>query len=315
MKDLLFLFSGIASLVLVWILVVYTSADKIEPTLTDSTSASVIAVEGSSDVIASYLCASDIMLTATFHNEEAKAPEVEGGPPEPQGSVSLINSEGIKVELKQTVSADGARYADPTDQFVFWSKGDGALVLERGTTSSMYRDCIIVAPKTERLTQMFYRQNPVISLRYPAGWQVRDTNTAEIGGLAGGVELLADITVPAERTEGTNLSGDSGVRIARITDPGESCTPDMFLENSSAVGTSTINDTLYLVASSTDSGAGNLYERTAYVQEGVYPCVAGIGLIHSTELQNYPEGTVAQFDRTGLTEDYIAILNTLHVLR
>jgi membrane-bound inhibitor of C-type lysozyme len=66
-----------------------------------------------------------------------------GQPPIPTGVVSLRLSDGRALDLGQTISADGARYANPDESFVFWSKGDGALVLEKGVEKT-YIGCVTV---------------------------------------------------------------------------------------------------------------------------------------------------------------------------
>lgn len=58
------------------------------------------------------------------------------------GVVALRLSDGRALTLAQTISASGARYADPEETFVFWSKGDGALVLENGVEKG-YRGCVV----------------------------------------------------------------------------------------------------------------------------------------------------------------------------
>ena len=49
-------------------------------------------------------------------------------------------SDGRTMNLTQAVSADGGRYANSDESFVFWTKGDGAFVLENATTT--YANCI-----------------------------------------------------------------------------------------------------------------------------------------------------------------------------
>jgi len=45
--------------------------------------------------------------------------------------------------LKQTISADGARYVSADESFVFWNKGNGAIVQENGQDSGTYANCIV----------------------------------------------------------------------------------------------------------------------------------------------------------------------------
>jgi hypothetical protein len=71
------------------------------------------------------------------------------------------------LDLNQTISADGARYANSDESFVFWSKGDGALVLENNVEKS-YLGC--TAWKTyQNLSKGF-------EVLYPTNWQVREND-------------------------------------------------------------------------------------------------------------------------------------------
>lgn len=57
----------------------------------------------------------------------------------------LTLSDGRILTLPQTISADGARYANPDESFVFWSKGSGATIVEDGWQNS-YTGCTTEAP-------------------------------------------------------------------------------------------------------------------------------------------------------------------------
>lgn len=63
-------------------------------------------------------------------------------PPIPSGSVKIILSDGRTFNLPQTISADGGRYANSDESFVFWSKGDGAMVLENNIEKN-YMGCVV----------------------------------------------------------------------------------------------------------------------------------------------------------------------------
>ena len=52
-----------------------------------------------------------------------------------QNSVHLQLSDGRTMSLPQAISADGGRYANSDESFVFWNKGNGALITENGTTT------------------------------------------------------------------------------------------------------------------------------------------------------------------------------------
>jgi len=76
-----------------------------------------------------YICDGGKTIDATFYKGELK-PVEPGEPPILSGSVKIVLSDGRNFDLPQTISADGSRYANSDESFVFWSKGDYALVLE-----------------------------------------------------------------------------------------------------------------------------------------------------------------------------------------
>lgn len=55
-------------------------------------------------------------------------------------TVRLILSDGRELTLPHALSADGARYANADESFVFWNKGNGAFIEELGTTT--YSGCV-----------------------------------------------------------------------------------------------------------------------------------------------------------------------------
>jgi membrane-bound inhibitor of C-type lysozyme len=96
---------------------------------------------------ATYNCDGNKTITAAFY--EGKTVAVQPGqPPIPTGSVKLVLSDGRNMDLSQTISADGARYANSDESFVFWSKGDGALFLENNAEKN-YTNCVVTGTNTE----------------------------------------------------------------------------------------------------------------------------------------------------------------------
>jgi membrane-bound inhibitor of C-type lysozyme len=88
-----------------------------------------------------YTCKGGKTINAVFYTGELK-PVKPGEMPIPSGSVKLVLSDGRKLELPQTISADGGRYANSDESFVFWSKGDGAIVLENNVEKN-YTGCVV----------------------------------------------------------------------------------------------------------------------------------------------------------------------------
>ena len=87
-----------------------------------------------------YSCDKNKTITAAYLPETTILATRADMPPTPGGSVQLVLDDGRTMTLPQTISADGARFANTDDTFVFWNKGNGAMVLENGT-STTYMNC------------------------------------------------------------------------------------------------------------------------------------------------------------------------------
>jgi membrane-bound inhibitor of C-type lysozyme len=89
-------------------------------------------------VHAVFICDNGGSIDATFARGETSAPADPNMPPTPDGSVKLALSDGREMTLRQTLSADGARYASDDESVVFWNVGNGATYMEgtEGGTST-----------------------------------------------------------------------------------------------------------------------------------------------------------------------------------
>jgi membrane-bound inhibitor of C-type lysozyme len=57
-------------------------------------------------------------------------------------SVELKLSDGRRLNMPQTLSGSGARYANSDETFVFWNKGDTAFITE-GNGKETYSGCVV----------------------------------------------------------------------------------------------------------------------------------------------------------------------------
>lgn len=89
---------------------------------------------------ATYDCDGGKIVKAEFYKGETVAVNP-GEPPVPTGKAKVSLSDGRNFDLAQTISADGGRYANNDESFVFWDKGDNALLLENGVEKD-YTRCI-----------------------------------------------------------------------------------------------------------------------------------------------------------------------------
>lgn len=79
----------------------------------------------------SYVCADGKTIRASFYEGTSTPPASPDQPGVPGGRAQIALSDGRLLTLPQTISADGIRYANADQSIIFWSKGDGAFVLER----------------------------------------------------------------------------------------------------------------------------------------------------------------------------------------
>lgn len=87
-------------------------------------------------IVEEYSKQPEIINSAVFACPENKAIYTEFT----NGQVKLVLSDGRKMILHQTISASGARYANPDESFIFWNKGNGAFIEEGEFTT--YQDCL-----------------------------------------------------------------------------------------------------------------------------------------------------------------------------
>ncbi len=256
----------------------------------------------------SYLCKDKKTIDAVFY--KGKTPKVKSGePPIPNGKVSLILSDGREMDLPQTISASGIRYANNDESFIFWSKGNGAFILENNAQT--YIGCIVIASDLGGLPNVYANSSEGFSIRYPEGYSVNESYAYQAlgpGKNIGGIKF----TIPAEMATGKNLSGfDTGISIEEIPNI-QNCNADLFVsaENNQL---SQINDNGidYSVSSSIGAAAGNIYEEKVWAIPETNPCIAVRYLIHSTNIGNYPPNTIKEFDKTALLDEFDKIRRTL----
>jgi len=150
------------------------------------------------------------------------------------------------------------------------------------------------------------------SVVYPKTYTVNESYAYDQFGpkkLIHGVKFL----IPDTMATGTNLSSnDTGISVEQLPHALR-CTGDIYLQANVRSNPVTINGVNYSVASSSGAGAGNLYEEDVYALADSKPCTALRYFIHSTNIGNYPEGTVHEYDRAGLLEDFDSIRDSLQL--
>ena len=271
-----------------------------------------------------YQCNGGKSITATLYNGSSTPAAAPGQPPRPGGSAHVVLSDGRVFDLPQTISADGVRYSngDPnaagSETFVFWSRGNGALVLENNQQQT-YIGCISIASDPGGLPQVYENGQNGFSLRYPSGYTVDENYAYQAFGPGKDIRGVK-FTIDPSIATGTNLSNDSYFSVEQLPQsnpPAGGCDARAFLDTGAKTATSTLQDggTEYSFASTTGAAAGNRYEESVYAIPGTDPCIAVRYFIHYGVLQNYPAGAVRQFDEASLKQQFDAMRRALTVVQ
>ncbi len=266
----------------------------------------------------SYSCDAGKTITAVYYQGESTPSADPSQPPIPGGSVTVTLSDGRTMTLKQTISADGTRYANADESFVFWGKGNGALVLENNQSKS-YIGCIQVAlaPADGSLPQVYSNSSEGFSLRLPSLATTANSNGYKVDAsykyqnLGPGKDIYGvKFTIPASLAKGTNLSTDSYISVEEIP-KATTCTASLFTDQGTKATTVTDNGVTYSQIITGDAGAGNRYDETIYAIPGTSPCVAVRYFIHYGAFENYPAESITQFDKQALISTFDQIRRTL----
>jgi membrane-bound inhibitor of C-type lysozyme len=265
---------------------------------------------------ATFACDAGKSMEATFYASASRPGVQTGARPEPGGSVQLELSDGRALDLPQTISASGARYADAGESIVFWNRGNGAFLAEPTAGDpdrQTYSGCIALAADPGGLPEFYESGAAGFSIRYPEGYSADadyEYQALGPGKAIPGVKLTIDPSIAA----GTNLAADSYLSIERIP-RGESCTASRFLASGAAAAAVKDAGTTYSAARSTEAAAGNRYEESVFALLGTDPCIAVRYFIHYSVLENYPPGAVRAFDRDALIGQFDAMRHTLILAR
>ncbi len=315
MNKLLLFFALLIVLIFGFLYFVFMSSPKELPG-TDT----VVVVDGSPKLLSedTLVCNDGKTINASFFENRQATSTIGSNIPTSDNFVKLTLDDGRTFELTRAVSADGGRYANDGDVFVFWSKGNGALVLENGAEKT-YRGCVRVASvdASVKLPVPYADREGTFSLRLPGilssttlGYNIDEqfshviTPKKSIDGVK--------FTIPTALATGTNLSQDSYFSIEQEKET-STCIASSFLTDVSGTTTMTQGGVSYSLATSSGAAAGNRYEEIVYALAGTNPCVAVHYFIHHTALENYPKGTVTEFNKKALVASFDQIRQTLVV--
>jgi membrane-bound inhibitor of C-type lysozyme len=218
-------------------------------------------------------------------------------------SVQLQLSDSRTLMLPQTRSGSGIRYESTTTttDTVFSGEGANANLME-GTVTT-YQNCVAGSTTTSNGMTVFTDQGNSFHFTYPssvtlsgssAGYSTDWMNGSQELGL-----VLAKATLPRTFQPKTNFS-EATVLV------GTSATPKAVANCAKAPATGgpavapvkvTINGTSFTKVSTSDAGAGNLYQTTSYRTVRNNQCYVVEYTIHSSNIGNYsPDQGITAFD-------------------
>ncbi len=265
-----------------------------------------------------YMCGRAMTIDASYYEGVATTTVIIGQPPVPTGNVQLLLSDGRTFDVPQTISASGVRYANTDETFIFWNKGNSALILENGAEKE-YMGCVRIASPIVgvNLPATYVSSDATFSIRLPSlmstqtpGYSVDETFKNQVSpdkSIAG-----IKFTIPKMNATGTNLSSDTYISVEHIPVT-QVCDAGLFFNETTTVQQKIENGTSYSVATSTGAGAGNRYDEIVYALPGTNPCTGVRYMIHSMAIENYATGTITAFNRTALMTEFDHIRQSLVV--
>ncbi len=165
--------------------------------------------------------------------------------------------------------------------------------------------------QSNHLAHLYENLEEGFTIEYPDGFILDESH--QYRNLSGNRIIEGTrFTIPTAMATGTNLSRDSYVSVEHLApSTSRSCTAADFLDY--RTGTTTVTDlgVTYSVASSSDAAAGNRYEETVYVLPQSSPCLAVRYFIHYGVYENYPEGSIREFDTQALIHTFDTIRRSL----
>ena len=162
---------------------------------------------------------------------------------------------------------------------------------------------VLESPGTGAQTQQY--ATTTFALQYPPEYALGEAYAYDQFGpkkLIHGVSL----TIPAAMATGTTLSAGTYLSIEQLP-RAKKCTGDIFINADVKMQTVTEGGIGYSLATTSGAAAGNRYEEQVYALATSSPCTAVRYYIPSTDIGNYPAGTVREFDRITLIDAFDTI--------
>lgn len=120
-------------------------------------------------------------------------------------------------------------------------------------------------------------------------------------------------SVPERFFKGTNLSSETYISVEKISNPLSACSMDEFSGYHELTGIEKVGKLSFSKAISISAGVGNRYDETILVTKVEDGCLGIRFFIHYTVIENYPEGSVKEYDDKLLRETFSDIFKTIEI--
>jgi hypothetical protein len=186
----------------------------------------------------------------------------------------------------------------------------GYVIWQKAASSQIQAEPTPPPPPPAPVTHTY--STSTFSLIYPDGYTVDEMYAYQ--GVPKKPISGVKFVIPGTMATGTNLSIDSGVSVESLP-RAKACTGDIYIYQNVKASEFTVGSTTWSVASTSDAGAGNFYEEQVFAVKDSKPCIAVRYFIHSTNVENYPVGTVTQFDKNALLKSFDSIRDSFTIIQ
>jgi hypothetical protein len=151
---------------------------------------------------------------------------------------------------------------------------------------------------------------PDFSISYPKGYAADESYKYQELGPGKDISGVK-FTIPAKLAAGTNLGTDSYISVEEIPHASV-CSASLFINPETVIKKAVSAGVIYSLESM-GAAAGNRYDETVYAVPGSDPCIAVRYFIHYGVFENYPPGSIRQFDEPALISQFDRIRHSLMV--